>query len=286
VYSTVEISPNVAERVRDFYKKTSFLPPPRAPLEHLREHIILEYDLYSVDQVKNFQSATDLVQAFFGGICTFTLFRANAQELVALSGSPDVIERVGLVKGTRLLPETSLCGHCILNTTDNTYVSNLAMDWRYHGNPYADETKGVKSYVGCVVSLDADLASPVNTNKVPIGVINIMHVDEYAPPPTAEQTRVLEHVRRMLEVQLRASWEGYARSKEAQARRAVSQLLESEHFTLQPLSLVSNDSDASLLALSTEALRHAREVLPEITCIRIIDLRPLIPVVSHISLSS
>lgn len=285
LYNTVEITTDVVKRVRSFYKQTSVLAPPRAPLESLREQVILGYDLYSASQTRNFQSATDLVQAFFGGICTLTIFRRNVQELLAVSGPSEVLDKLRLVNGIRLLPETSLCGHCILQTDGCVYVNDLAADWRYAGNPYADKIKGIKSYVGRTVSLSVDPSTPNDTLRVPVGVINIMHLETSLPPLTVDQRKVLEHVQRMLETQLMATWEGQARSKEAQARRAVSNLLESQHFALHSSSSKSaHSAGVSLSALSMEALSSAREVLPEITCIRLVDLRTLVPIVSLLDL--
>jgi hypothetical protein len=235
-YDTIDITPSIAERVGEFYCKHAFLPPPRAPSEAVRERVILEYDLYSQEQIDNIQSATDLVQAYFGGLCTFTLFRDNVQVLMAVSGDSAVIEAVGLHSGKRLLPETSLCGHQVLFRRRSMYVPDLASDWRTAGNPYADALKGVKSYLGAAVFLPVDpVQSPpsisnaaawpakedpeMEVSGVSVGVINLMHLDEYLPPPTPSQEKVLHHVTRMLETQLRATWEGHARTKEAKADR-------------------------------------------------------------------
>lgn len=233
VYTSVEITPAVTERVRRFYEKHSFLPPPRAPLEFLREQCITEYDLYSERQTSNVQAATDLVQAFFGGIVTFTLFKHSQQELIAISGPKDVVDAVGLHVGKRLLPETSLCGHAILFPKEKVYIPNLARDWRYSGNPYADELKGVKSYLGSVVSLNVDPASLEEETTVPVGVINLMHLDQHLPPLTPEQEKVIKHITDMLETQLRATWEGHYRSSEARTKNALSEYL--EDTLVQPL---------------------------------------------------
>lgn len=233
VYSSVEITSEVARRARDFYQQHRYLPPPRPPLELLRERIIQEYDLYSAKQAANIQAAVDLVQAFFGGITTFTLFKHSQQELRAVAGPPEVIDAIGLHVGKRLLPETSLCGHSILAQSD-LYIPDLARDWRYGGNPYADELKGVKSYLGCVVSLHVDPASSSEERVVGVGVINSMHLDEYLPPLKADQKKVMGHISRMLETQLRATWEGHSRTREARARRAVSDLI--ENTLVRPLA--------------------------------------------------
>jgi hypothetical protein len=51
VYNSLNISRDVAVRVRDFYQRYGFLPPPREPREELRDQVTQEYDLYSSVQV-------------------------------------------------------------------------------------------------------------------------------------------------------------------------------------------------------------------------------------------
>jgi hypothetical protein len=194
----------------------------------------MEYDLYSEKQASNVQAATDLVQAFFGGIVTFTLFKHSQQELIAISGPKDVVDAVGLFVGKRLLPETSLCGHAILFPKDMLYIPDLARDWRYTGNPYADELKGVKSYLSSVVSLNVDPAALEEEERtVPVGVINLMHLDEHLPPLTPKQEKVIKHITDMLETQLRATWEGHHRTSEAKKKNALTEYL--EDTLVQPL---------------------------------------------------
>jgi hypothetical protein len=271
-YDTIDITPSIAERVGEFYCKHAFLPPPRAPSEAVRERVILEYDLYSQEQIDNIQSATDLVQAYFGGLCTFTLFRDNVQVLMAVSGDSAVIEAVGLHSGKRLLPETSLCGHQVLFRRRSMYVPDLASDWRTAGNPYADALKGVKSYLGAAVFLPVDpVQSPpsisnavawpakedpeMEVSGVSVGVINLMHLDEYLPPPTPSQEKVLHHVTRMLETQLRATWEGHARTKEAKARRTVCEYID---HRLVPRSGTSSGPNGAA-SVNVEMTGHPKE---------------------------
>lgn len=288
VYSSVEITPEVAARVRDFYRAHRFLPPPRAPLEHLREQCIVEYDLYSEQQIKNIRSATELVQSFFGGLCTFSLFRDNVQELMAVAGAPEVIEAVQLFPGKRLLPETSLCGHSVLLGDKNLYIPNLALDWRYCGNPYADELKGVKSYFGSVVSLNVDPSSSSDDRSVGIGVINIMHLDRYLPPLSEEQLKVVHTITAMLETQLRATWDGQGRTREARLRRAISDFIED---TLVQPGLPAGASDDKppedrtrkktdvLASYAQLAVDRIRGVIEEMDGAMIVDLRALHPIV-------
>lgn len=290
LYSSVEITPQIAGRVRDFYAEHSYLPPPRAPLESLREQCILEYDMYSEQQSKNVQAATDLLQAFFGGICTFTLFRNNVQELVAVSGSPEVLQGIGLHAGLRLLPESSLCGHTVLFPTAKFFVQNLASDWRYAGNPYADPLNGIKSYIGSVVSLNVDPASPTEDRVVPVGVFNLFYLDGICHKITPDQEKVIENVSRMLETQLRATWEGQGKTREARARRGVSDLLENILVTPgqkmsrnpSPSSLRSNGGDQrGVEGDALEALNRLKTVMEEMSSGMIIDLSSLQVMVSQ-----
>lgn len=235
VYESVEITPQIANRVRQFYLRHAYLPPPRAPMEVLREQIINEYDLYSQQQIQNIQAAIDLVQTYMGGICTFSLFQNNVQVMMALSGPPEVIQSLGLYQGQRLLPETSLCGHSVLLAagSKHMYIPDLSQDWRYTGNPYADKEKGVKTYIGATVSLDVDPASSGSSQLVGVGVINSMHLDGVLPPLTPAQTKVLDDVARFLTQILRATWEGVRRTREARSRLVVSNFL--DHIMLPRL---------------------------------------------------
>ena len=51
VYEHVEIDLETAGRVKDFYARYGFLPPPRGSREPAREQCVEEYDLYSAEQV-------------------------------------------------------------------------------------------------------------------------------------------------------------------------------------------------------------------------------------------
>jgi len=300
VYSSVEITPAVASRVRAFYSRYRFLPPPRAPLEFLREQCIQEYDLYSDTQTQNIQAATDLVQAFFGGVVTFTLFKYSQQELVATAGDAGDIAAMGLYPGKRLLPETSMCGHTLL-AKETVYVADLRLDWRHQGNPYAG---GLKSYFGTVVSLSVDPTSAAEARVVPVGVINLMYVNEARPPLRPDQQKVLDHISRMLETHLRATWEGHKRTREERARRVISNFIEKalvqpagagfDHaavpapppVTSNVLSSKSNPADVdednivdSLAMHATSAMRQIRTVLDEVDTAAVIDVRSLRPIV-------
>jgi len=302
VYSSVEITPTVAARVRAFYARYRFLPPPRAPLEFLREQCIQEYDLHSEIQTQNVQAAMDLVFALLGGVVNFSLFKHSQQELIAMAGKPEVIASTGLEIGQRLLPETSMCGHTLL-AKKTVYVPDLALDWRHQGNPYSG---GLKSYIGSVVSLSADPASATEDRVIAVGVINLMFMEDYQPPLRADQQKVLDHITRMLETQLRATWEGHKRTREARARRAISDYIETT--LVQPVgagfdqsafpesSSVSSPSDVpsssqgrtdsdeernadSLAMHASFALKKLRAVLNEVDTAAVVDVRSLQPIV-------
>ena len=301
VYSSVEITPTVASRVRAFYARYGFLPPPRAPLEFLREQCIQEYDLHSEIQTQNVQAAMDLVYAFFGGIVNFSLFKHSQQELIAMAGKPEIIAPTGLVIGQRLLPETSMCGHTLLAKT-TVYVPDLAQDWRHSGNPYSG---GLKSYIGSVISLSADPASATEDRVVAVGVINMMFMEDYQAPLRPDQQKVLDHITRMLETQLRATWEGHKRTREARARRAISDYIETalvqpagagfDQSAFPESSSVSSPSDVlssshftdseddkimdTLAMHASFALKKLRSVLDEVDTAAVVDVRSLQPIV-------
>jgi hypothetical protein len=160
----------------------------------------------------------------------------------------------------------------VLTPGRNLFIPDLAKDWRYAGNPYVDSDKGVKSYLGSVISLNVDPSSSTEQRAVGIGVINSMHLDDYLPPLNEEQERVMKHVSRMLETQLRASWEGQGRTREARARRAVSDFVEMIGET--------KDGDVDPYSL---AVKQIRAGLKAVDGVGVVDLRSIHGVVSLVS---
>ena len=158
--------------------------------------------------------------------------------------------------------------------------------------------QGVKSYLGSAISLSVDPSSPDEKVVVGVGVINSMHFSDFLPPLTDGQKRVMGHITAMLETQLRATWEGQGRTKEARARRAVADFLEdtlvSEESYLPPKSprthapdlldrILRRDSDPPLTRLldcARNAVRQIMSIAEGIDSVVIMDLRSLYPLVS------
>lgn len=238
-YDFASITPEVARQVQRFYLANRFLPPPRHPLEHLRSEIIHDYDLHSPEQVHNVQASLNVLQAFYGGVVAFTLFEKNVQVLNAVSGPPDLLRKLDLYPGKRIIPETSLCGHACLSN-GAVFLPDFRKDWRFHRNPFTagatssaakefiSTQESLAAYFGIPVTLQLDPASTSDVSVVSIGVINILITD----PATAErvsspgQTMVLEEITRMLQTQLRATWDCNRRSTDARARRTVADFIE------------------------------------------------------------
>jgi hypothetical protein len=126
LYASTTITPAVAREIRDFYSRHSYLPPPRSPMEGMREACIEEYELYGPKQLGNVQAATEVIAAFFPGtLCTFSLFHNRIQTHFALAGDPMLIERYQLTTGLRIPAEDSLCGHAVLLDTSIMFVPDL-----------------------------------------------------------------------------------------------------------------------------------------------------------------
>ena len=283
LYSSVDITREIAARVREFYAHHGYFPPPRAPLESFREQIIHEYDLYSEQQTKNIQAATSLMQAFFGGICAFTIFRNNIQELVALAGPADAALELGLYTGMRLLPEVTLCGHSVLSLNRSLFIRDLSQDWRYRNNPFAVPHNGIKSYIGSPVSLKLDPSSTSEKRIVSIGVFNQFYVDKTVPKLTSDQEKVLQNVLTMLETQIRATWAGQGRTREARARREVSDLL--ENILVVPEDAVDQSVSKKRSGMehdAKEAIKRMKTVMEEMDTAIIIDISGLQVLVSDI----
>ncbi|WVW83503.1 hypothetical protein I302_105524 [Kwoniella bestiolae CBS 10118] len=243
LYTSPIIDRNIANKVRQYCTVRDFLPPPRSPDEALREEIILEYDLLSPVQSGNIQSAIDIISAFFPGtVVTFTLFRNAIQTFVAVAGPDDLLKTFGLVNGMYVEPNTGLCGHSILLDNEIMFVPSLSDDWRFRSNPYV--MAGLKSYIGSAVSLELD---PLNVNphrkgrpeRVGIGALNVLFMYTPLIDLTPQQSMVVRNITKMLESQLRATWEGHIRTREAKVRRAITDLIEegfvgNQYETVQP----------------------------------------------------
>jgi hypothetical protein len=239
LYDSTTITPEVARQVQRFYVANGLSPPPRHPLEHLRSEIIHDYDLHSRRKVNCVQATLNVLQAFYGGVAAFTLFEKNVQSLQAVSGPPDLLKKLDVYPGKRIIPETSLCGHASLSN-DAVFLPDFRRDWRFQRNPFTagatspaakqfiNTQESLVAYLGIPVTLRLDPASTTNMSVVPIGVINILITDpasgERASSPG--QTMVLGEITRMLQKQLRATWDRTKQSIGARARRTVADFIE------------------------------------------------------------
>ncbi|KAJ9107581.1 hypothetical protein QFC21_001040 [Naganishia friedmannii] len=289
-YDSEHITPDVARRIRDYYIKNKFLPPPRHPLEHLRMAIIQDYDLHHREQVQSIQSTLNVLQAVYGGAVAFTLFEQDIQVLNSVSGPPELLEALDLYQGKRIIPETSLCGHAALSS-GAIFVPDFENDWRYSQNPFASDASpsakeyintqvSLAGYVGIPVTLLLEPALPEESSVVTIGVINLLITNPEVAARMREpgHTMVLREITRMLQTQLRATWDCNRRSKDSQMRRSISAFI--EHTLARPCAqLIANrmkdlsvESD-SLKEFAELACAQIREVLPEAEMAMIVDLR-------------
>ncbi|KAJ9123176.1 hypothetical protein QFC22_001369 [Naganishia vaughanmartiniae] len=289
-YDSKHITRDIAQRIRDYYIDNKFLPPPRHPLEHLRASIIQDHDLHSPEQVQSIQSTLNVIQAVYGGAVAFTLFEQDIQILNSVSGPPELLEALDLYKGKRIIPETSLCGHAALST-GAIFVPDFQNDWRYCQNPFASDASTcakdyintqvtLAGYVGIPVTLLLDPASATETSVVPIGVINLLITDPEVAARMRESshTMVLREITRMLQTQLRATWDCNRRSKDSQMRRSISDLIE-QTLARPCAQLIANEVKGrpeetdSLKEFAELACTQIRTVLTEAQIAMIVDLR-------------
>jgi hypothetical protein len=234
LYSSTTVTRELARSIRDFYCDNGYLPPPRAPWEESRERCIQEYDLYSKTQSEYIQSVTDVLAVYFpDALVTFSLFQDRIQTHFALSGPKEIIDEYQLHVGLRIPAEDSLCGHAVLLDRAKLFIPDLQADWRYKLNPFG--VAGFKSFVGVPVALelnplqdDAPSADCSGTRggRIVIGTLNICFVKEKVSNLSPGQQLVIDRMAAMLEIQLRATWEGDRRRRDARARNELSNYIE------------------------------------------------------------
>jgi hypothetical protein len=275
LYTSTTIDHDSARTIRTFYAGHAFLLPPRSPHEALRDRCIEEYDLCSPRQVANMQTVVDLVSAFSpGSLATFSLFQDGDQVHYALAGSSESLGRFGLVKGVRIPPEDSLCGHAVLGKV--LFVPDMSSDWRFRLHPFA--RAGCKSYIGTTVTLPTDMLgaggdgqesagehevkSSHERDRIGIGTLNIYFVEQPCKDMSEQQCMVVKNLTLMLETQLWATWEGHRRTKEAKTRIALAEFL--EEALIKGEEGVQED-------LSVRALERMMGGVAEIESMRIIN---------------
>jgi len=298
LYPSTTITVDIARIIRDYYCDHGYLPPPRAPLEAERNQCIQDYDLYSPTQLANIQSATDLIAAVFpDSLTTFSLFQDRVQTYFAFSGPEELIKQFQLTVGLRIPAEDSFCGHAILLDQKVFFVPDVQHDWRYLKNPYA--LAGWKSFVGSPVSLELDprsrellspmpkassaageLTDPTPPTRVSIGTLNITFVKSPHRVLTKSEQVVIDSVTKMLETQLRGSWEGDQRRRDGRARLALSDFIEETLVENDGQQEASNtaadpmgDGRVTMRRLAQSAVDKIIEIIVEADSISVWDVR-------------
>jgi len=300
IYSSPEITPDVARNVRNFFHSKDYLPPPRSPHEHLRKSCILEYNLYGEAQKANIRRAVDVVSAFFPGdvIVSFTLFDGRYQTLAAIGGNEALSLKYGLTSDKPIPSYNSLCGHSVLHE-DLMFVPDLAEDWRFRSNPFIDA--GIQSCIGSPVSLHLDSRTivPADNNpdvRIGIGAIIVLFVDHKMTTLSDAQRMVVKNVTGMLETQLRSTWEGQVRTRETETRAMISDMIEEAFVIEQKYRQETEDSAQQLtdrqrrdsvhkekegfLELTVKVLDRLMNLFPNISGLAVVDVASSSPDVS------
>lgn len=292
IYTSPDITTDVARNVRNFFHSKDYLPPPRSPYEHLRKSCILEYNLYGDAQKANIRRAVDVLSAFFPGdvIVSFTLFDGRYQTLAAIGGNEALSLKYGLTSEKPIPSYNSLCGHSVLNE-DIMFVPSLAEDWRFRSNPFIDA--GIQSCIGSPVSLHLDSRTivPADNNpdvRIGIGAIIVLFVDHKLTTLSDAQKMVVKNVTLMLETQLRSTWEGQVRTRETQTRAMISDLIEdafvieqkyrqeTEDTAQQLIDRQRRDSvhkeKESFLGLTEKVVERLMDLLPHLSGLAVVDI--------------
>jgi len=291
LYSSTCVTRETARTIRDFFCTHGYLPPPRAIMEAQRESCILEYDIFSEIQLANIQEATSLISNFFPGtLCSFSLFHNRIQRYYAFAGPQEHIDLFAMTKGMRIPAEDSLCGHAVLHAKEPFFMADAAQDWRYVNNPFV--RKGIHAYIGSPVSLDIDPAdSSSNRRQVSIGTLNVCWINQTKESVSPTEYQVVGYITRMLQTQIRATWEGHRRTREARMRRTVLDFLDltfEEERDVGPLRKTAPDAPqinasnpASFAALATSAVKMIQATLSELQYVALIDIRSIMTKVSR-----
>jgi hypothetical protein len=113
------------------------------------------------------------------------------------------------------------------------FIPDLQADWRYRFNPFA--LAGFKSFVGVPVTLERDpLADETQSSelvedgrtRIGIGTLNICFTRKHVTELDDTQQMVVNRLASMLETQIRATWEGDRRRRDARARAELSSFIE------------------------------------------------------------
>jgi hypothetical protein len=147
---------------------------------------------------------------------------------------------------------------------------DLALVWRSRsGNPYVAPDGGLRSYRASVVTLQIDPTRRDSDERVVIGVIN---------DSNDKNDQVLKQLTRMLERQLRSTWDGVGRLRAAKARAVVSELTErvlvDNHGSRTGSGEDLSERHAGL------AVHSVRQVLSRASAVGVVDMRGIVARVS------
>jgi hypothetical protein len=166
---------------------------------------------------------------------------------------------------------------------------DLALVWRARsGNPYVAPDGGLRSYRASVVTLQIDPTRRDSDERVVIGVINVMSTEPMSSSTddnnnnndndNDKNDKVLKQLTRMLERQLRSTWDGVGRLRAAKARAVVSELTErvlvDNHGSRTGSGEDLSERHAGL------AVDSIRQVLSRASAVGVVDMRGIVARVS------
>lgn len=173
----------------------------------------------------------------------------------------------------------------------NQTLSTMVV-WEYDvhsGNPYVAPDGGLRSYRASVVTLQIDPTKRDSDERVAIGVINVMSTEPMSSSTNSSTNinddgkmgaddKILKQLTRMLERQLRSTWDGVGRLRAAKARAVVSELTErvlvDNHGSRTDSGKDLSERHAGL------AVDSIRQVLSRASAVAVIDLRGIVARVS------
>lgn len=122
-----------ANKLRKFYEKHKFLPPPPSRLAHEQRRLLSQYQLDGDVQREAFDHCTSLLSSIFEGRCAFvSIFKSGRQIIASAKGrkAQDILE---LDMGN----ECAICSHTVLRQDHRRMqVEDVSKDWRFRGNPW------------------------------------------------------------------------------------------------------------------------------------------------------
>lgn len=269
LYPTVAIDDKAAKVARQFVLQHGYLPPPRAPMENRRLECIHQYDLKSADQLARMQQVVQLAGAYFpSAVVTYTQFDGKVPMFMGSGGNKALVNRLGIITHQQISPHASLCGHTVLLKEGLMFVPDLSNDFRFRSNPITQA--GGKSYVGTSIYLPLDMLSQGSESSggeeaetVGIGSLNVLFVDKPQETLTDDEEMVIRQLAKLLESQLRSTWEASDRSRQAKRRTLVARMIETTFVDEQK---ERQDESEAPTADAVRLLKHREEAFTVLAC--------------------